>query len=89
MHDLFKRHPLPWRVKENDAEIHDANGIVILDIIIPADSNESQNLRDIVEVMNSMQDPNFVPTSCHHYYVQKDQYWKSCKHCGMIAPLKS
>lgn len=24
---------------------------------------------------------------CHHNYIQKDTYWKSCTHCGMIAPL--
>ncbi len=24
---------------------------------------------------------------CHHHYIQKDTYWKSCTHCGMIAPL--
>lgn len=24
---------------------------------------------------------------CHHNYIQKDAYWKSCPHCGMIAPL--
>ena len=25
--------------------------------------------------------------SCHHNFIQKDTYWKSCTHCGMIAPL--
>lgn len=24
---------------------------------------------------------------CHHNYIQKDTWWKSCTHCGMIAPL--
>lgn len=24
---------------------------------------------------------------CHHNYIQKDTYWKSCTHCGMLAPL--
>ena len=24
---------------------------------------------------------------CNHNYIQKDTYWKSCTHCGMIAPL--
>ena len=24
---------------------------------------------------------------CHHNYIQKDAYWKSCPHCGVIAPL--
>lgn len=24
---------------------------------------------------------------CHHNFVQKDTYWKSCTHCGMLAPL--
>ena len=24
---------------------------------------------------------------CHHNYIPKDPYWKSCTHCGMITPL--
>ena len=24
---------------------------------------------------------------CHHNYIQKDTYWKSCTHCGMLIPL--
>ena len=24
---------------------------------------------------------------CHHHFIQKDTYWKSCAHCGMLAPL--
>lgn len=24
---------------------------------------------------------------CHHNYIQKDTYWKSCTNCGMLAPL--
>lgn len=24
---------------------------------------------------------------CHHNFIQKDTYWKSCTHCGMLAPL--
>jgi hypothetical protein len=24
---------------------------------------------------------------CHHNFIQKDTYWKSCTHCGMTAPL--
>ena len=24
---------------------------------------------------------------CYHSFIQKDTYWKSCTHCGMIAPL--
>jgi hypothetical protein len=23
---------------------------------------------------------------CHHNFFQKDTYWKSCTHCGMLAP---
>lgn len=26
--------------------------------------------------------------TCKHRYVQKDNNWKSCSHCGMIAPLR-
>lgn len=25
---------------------------------------------------------------CHHNFIQKDPYWKSCTHCGTIAPLR-
>jgi hypothetical protein len=25
--------------------------------------------------------------SCLHNFIQKDTYWKSCTHCGMLAPL--
>lgn len=24
---------------------------------------------------------------CHHNFIQKDTYWKSCTHCGMLVPL--
>lgn len=24
---------------------------------------------------------------CHHNFIQKDTYWKSCTHCGMLAPI--
>jgi hypothetical protein len=24
---------------------------------------------------------------CNHNFVQKDTYWKSCTHCGFLAPL--
>lgn len=24
---------------------------------------------------------------CHHNFIQRDTYWKTCTHCGMIAPL--
>jgi hypothetical protein len=24
---------------------------------------------------------------CYHNFIQKDAYWKSCTHCGMLAPL--
>ena len=39
---------------------------------------EAKNLR-IADVSGSF--------PCHHNYIQKDTYWKSCTHCGMIAPL--
>lgn len=39
---------------------------------------EVKNLR-IADVSGSL--------PCHHNYIQKDTYWKSCTHCGMIAPL--
>jgi hypothetical protein len=25
--------------------------------------------------------------TCNHLFVQKDQYWVSCWHCGMLKPL--
>lgn len=39
---------------------------------------EVKNLR-IADVSGSL--------PCHHNYIQKDTYWISCTHCGMIAPL--
>ena len=39
---------------------------------------EVKNLR-IADVIGSL--------PCHHNFIQKDTYWKSCTHCGMIAPL--
>lgn len=33
-------------------------------------------------------DTNNIPT-CHHNYIQSDEYWKRCTHCGMLEPLKS
>lgn len=39
---------------------------------------EVKNLR-IADVSGSLH--------CHHNYIQKDTYWKSCTHCGMITPL--
>lgn len=62
MHDLFKRHPLPWSSMENDegelAAI-DNNGNPIFDIYIPW-PEEAQNLRDIVEIMNGLQDKSIT-----------------------------
>lgn len=24
---------------------------------------------------------------CDHHFIQKDTYWQSCMHCGMLKPL--
>lgn len=39
---------------------------------------EAKNLH-IADVSDSL--------PCHHNYIQKDTYLKTCTHCGMIAPL--
>lgn len=28
-----------------------------------------------------------LPLPCAHNFVQKGTYWKSCTHCGTLAPL--
>jgi hypothetical protein len=33
--------------------------------------------------------PPFVMHQCHHNFIQKDSYWKSCTHCGTIQPLSN
>lgn len=39
------------------------------------------------EVSPTIQNDASGPLPCHHNYIQKDTWWKSCTHCGMIAPL--
>jgi len=34
---------------------------------------------------NMRNESGFLP--CRHHFIQKDTYWKSCTHCGMLAPL--
>lgn len=52
-----------------------------------------QDMQEIIYIVNEMQSEELSqpPVSgslpCHHNYIQKDTYWKSCTHCGMIAPL--
>jgi hypothetical protein len=47
------------------------------------------NYDDVIEILNAAlrQPPLSGSLPCHHNYIQKDTYWKSCTHCGMIAPL--
>jgi hypothetical protein len=40
------------------------------------------------KVNENFAQPAVISSSpCHHNFIQKDTYWKSCTHCGMIAPL--
>lgn len=50
---------------------------------------ENKILKDINEKLMKALRIHDVSGSlpCHHNYIQKDTYWKSCTHCGMLAPL--
>jgi hypothetical protein len=38
--------------------------------------------------LNSCSTPDVSDSlPCRHNFIQKDTYWKSCTHCGMLAPL--
>lgn len=44
-------------------------------------------IKRLTEVKNvSISDVNSCVLS-NHNFIQKDTYWKSCTHCGMLAPL--
>lgn len=45
--------------------------------------------KSILDAINEAlrQPPVSGSLPCHHNFIQKDTYWKSCTHCGMIAPL--
>lgn len=47
------------------------------------------NFQELIEELNQALHQPLVSGSlpCHHNYIQKDTYWKSCTHCGMLAPL--
>lgn len=57
--------------------------------------NENDKVSDfemyqiLIEAMNQVLRQPLVSGSlpCYHNFIQKDTYWKSCTHCGMIAPL--
>lgn len=36
---------------------------------------------------NAVLQPVIGSLPCQHYFIQKDTYWKSCTHCGMLVPL--
>ena len=40
---------------------------------------EQEQLR-IADVVHSL--------PCRHTFVQKDEYWKRCSHCGQVQPLR-
>ena len=44
-------------------------------------------LIDKAELIEMLIAANDVINQRHHNYIQKDAYWKSCPHCGVIAPL--
>lgn len=47
-----------------------------------------KELNELIEREAALRQP---PVSgslpCQHNFIQKDTYWKSCTHCGMLAPL--
>lgn len=51
------------------------------------------DMQEICNIVNEMQANELrqplVSGSlpCYHNFIQKDTYWQSCTHCGMIAPL--
>lgn len=49
---------------------------------------EANRMLSILVKPSLVIDANNSPT-CHHNYIQKDEYWRSCTHCGMLEPLKS
>jgi hypothetical protein len=49
---------------------------------------EFEKLLDYVAELEQLRQPAVISSlPCHHNFIQKDTYWKSCTHCGMIAPL--
>ncbi len=52
---------------------------------------ESNRMLSILVKPSLVMDVNNNPTCQlkNHNYIQKDEYWKSCTHCGMLAPLRS
>ena len=55
--------------------------------------NGYRSLCRMIEEAEKEVNENFVQPAvigslpCHHNFIQKDTYWKSCTHCGMLAPL--
>lgn len=43
--------------------------------------------KQLTEVFNTNQVDLGSQMLCHHTYIEKDAYWKSCTHCGMLSPL--
>jgi hypothetical protein len=50
---------------------------------------ESNRMLSLLVKPSLVMDVNNNTYPCQHNYIQKDEYLKSCTHCGTLAPLKS
>jgi hypothetical protein len=55
------------------------------DLLLPED--DFKMIDDMVFSQNSGHPLVSGSLPCRHNFIQKDTYWKSCTHCGMLAPL--
>jgi hypothetical protein len=67
-------------VKANQAEL---NFTPLTDVVSLRDALEFANWYHKTELGKQV----IASIPCHHYFVQKDEYWKSCNHCGTLEPL--
>lgn len=65
---------------------HTQNFIHIKTNHVPEWLSKLEGLKQII-IKSIDENSAMAPNICHHNYIQKDTYWKSCTHCGMLAPL--
>lgn len=63
-----------------------------IDLISKGEHNQEftgvyQRLTELKQALQLLQPAVISSLPCHHNFIQKDTYWKSCTHCGTIAPL--
>ena len=49
---------------------------------------QANNVIEILTEVKNVQASNSNCILSQHNFIQKDTYWKSCTHCGMLAPLR-